>query len=150
MRQAIRAGVVLGVTPDNLAAWNQLHAEEVVVENMNRTRLSLARFLEGAAEDIDLARLGGEVNTCYIALAASAIDGRELVMQRLEAAATALEEARGIKEKHGRYGLTGPGRLALGEGVDAIELTLRATTPRQMSEAELQLRHRLQQMERKP
>lgn len=150
VRRHMQAGTIAATFPDQMASWNQLHAEEVVVQNMNLMKASLVRFLEGTAQAADLARLGGEINTCWIALENSTIEGRELVQQRLQAAGQALEEAKRLRARHGRLGLTGPGRQALGEGVDAIELALRATTPRQMKEAEQALRQHLARMERAP
>lgn len=145
-RALMQRGLLQAVTPDRLAALNQLHTEEEVTRVMNLLRASLVRFLEGTAERADLIRLAGEFNTCYIA--AGEIEGGELVQERLAAAGAALEESQRIHAAHGRYGLTGPGRILLGEGVDALELVLRATSPRQMHDAEQALHRTLQAQRR--
>lgn len=41
----------------------------------------------------------------------------------------------GIFERHGRYGFTGPGLLAMNDAIDLYESILRLSTPRQMEDA---------------
>lgn len=149
VRQHMQRGTIAAANPMDMASWNQLHDEEVVAANMVIFRAAHIRFVEGTADQRDLQKLAVECNVCWIALGNSKIEGRQEVIDRLMAAGTALEEAADIHRRHGRYGLTGPGRLALGMGVDAIELTLRATTPRQMAEAEQEL-HRLVARKKQP
>lgn len=143
VRQHMQRGTIEIIRPDVTAAVNQLHSDVTVGASMVKLRAALVRYLEGNADDRDHALIGGEINTCWIA--AGEIEGGGLVQERLQAAGQALEEGMAIKKRHGRYGLTGPGRLALGEGVDAIELVYRATSPLQLHKAEQELQRLLRQ-----
>lgn len=130
-----------------VALWSsQPHSKEKADELMNVTRTALVRMLDGTAEDRHFMRLGVDVNLA--AIRAQQIGATEQVVEVLTAAGEALKEAEGIHERHGRYGLTGLGRQALSDGIDAFEEILRASSPRQMHEAEKALAVALRRMER--
>lgn len=145
MRPETRAmqklGIVDSFRPGDLAALNQLHTDAAVDRVMALARTSHIRLLEGNADDADILRLGGEFNTCWIA--AGAIAGGELVQVRLAAGGDVLSRACLRKAQHGVYGLAGPDRMALGEAIDAVELVMHATSPKQMADAEEQLNRAL-------
>lgn len=115
-------------------ALSQPHTEEHVRRLMETTRVALVRLLEGTAEDIHIGRLGIDVNMGWVR--AQQIGNAGPLEDIFERAGNALAEAAAIHDRHGRWGLTGPGRLALSEAVDAFEEVLRASSPRQMHEAE--------------
>jgi hypothetical protein len=128
--------------------WSSMtHTQEAADALMVTTRVALTRMLEGTAEDKHFMRLGVDVNMAFIR--ANQIGATPEVVQTLTAAGEALKAAEGIFERHGKYGLTGPGRLDLMAGVDVFESILRASSPRQMHDAEQELSRHLTRLERK-
>ncbi len=113
---------------------------------VNELRVALLRLLEGTADEIHFMRLGVAVNLA--AIRAEGMENNAGAVEILMAAGEALKEAERINDVHGRYGLTGPGRHALAQGVDAYEVVLRASSPRQMHLAEQELGRRLTALER--
>jgi len=110
-------------------------------------RTALVRMLDGTAEDKHFATLGSIINIA--AVRAETGTNPEQALQVLGEAGQALEEAMRIRNAHGKYGLTGPGRNQLAEGVEAYAEILRASTPRQMHEAEQTVTRRLAHMNRR-
>lgn len=116
----------------------QPHTEADVARLMSPVDAALVCMLEGTADDKDFARLGTVVNLSAfrIQLRGSEVGNAEDLMAQLLLAGTALEEASGIKARHGRYGLTGPGRQRLQDGVDVYRALIEASSPLQMYRAE--------------
>lgn len=129
-----RVGAVVGIVPDDLAKLHRPHTEEAVTQLMNVTQAALIRMLDGNGEMRDLARIGRDVNIAWVRT--EQIGGNEDAQAILNGAATAIEEAARLLKKHGRVGLTGPGRLALIQAVDLFREILTASTPKEMAEAE--------------
>lgn len=130
----MRARPDVQVVVDPIRA-SQLHTEAEFDRLTVPTKLALVRMLEGTGDSEHVGRLGWDINTAWVRVSQIGGDNAE-VLARLEAACTALEEAKRIHQQHGRWGLTGPGRLALSEGVDIFYTVLRASSRRQMSDAE--------------
>lgn len=124
---------------------SQPYTQQKADEIMEQLRVALQLMLDGGAEQIHFIRLGVAINLA--AVRCEQIDGNEQALEVLLGAGEALKAAEGIHERHGRYGLTGPGRHRLMAGIDAYEVILRASSPRQMHLAELELGRRLGRME---
>ena len=58
-------------------------------------------------------------------------------MDSLNTAAEALQRCRERWEKLGKWGLDGPGLVALREAIDIYEAILRASSPQQMENAQM-------------
>lgn len=106
-------------------------------------RTALQRMLDGTAEPLHFTRVATAINVAGIR--AQQIGQTPEVEAVLAAAGQALTESQGIHERHGRYGMTGPGRQAITAGIDAYEAILRASSPRQMHEADMALMRYLDQ-----
>lgn len=118
----------------DVIAISQPHHPAEVARLMVETKAALIRMLEGTAEDRDLARLGTDLNVALVS--AQRIGNSAQALEVLAGGAEALAAAQGIKARHGRYGLTGPGRAALSEAIDVFESILAASSPMQMHRAE--------------
>jgi len=135
----------------NTSSWatalysSQTYSEQKADEVMALVRIALQRMLDGTAEPGHFMRCGSAVNIA--AIRAEQIGGNAEAMEILMAAGEALKEAEGIQERHGKYGLTGPGRQRLAVAIDAYEAILRASSPRQMHLAEQELVRRLNHMQ---
>lgn len=116
----------------------QPHTEADVARLMNQVQPALICMLEGTANDKDFARLGTVINLSAfrIQLKGSEVGNSEALMAQLVLAGNALEEARGIRERHGRYGLTGLGRQYLADGIEVYRALVQASSPLQMHRAE--------------
>ena len=125
---------------------SQTFSEEDATKIVNRVRLAFTRLLEGTAEPDHFITLGCAVNVATIR--AEAID--PALVKILQGAGSALMECERINDVHGRYGLTGPGRQRLAEGIDAYEAILRASSPKQMQLAETEVLRRLSAQRRPP
>lgn len=135
-----------------VAVWaSQPHGEADVARLMNDTEIALVRMLDGTADDQHVRRLGTDINIGWIRAEqlAPQLANPEEVQGAFERAGAALEESKRIRAAHGRYGLTGPGRQALQDGVDAFEVILRASSPREMHHAEEVLAASIQAAEAK-
>lgn len=136
-----------------LVAMNRTaaHTEAETAAVMNLVRAALVCLLEGTADDKDFARLGTCINLAAfrIHLKGQEIGNAEGMLERLLLAGNALEEAQGIKARHGRYGLTGPGRQHVAAGVDVYEAVVQASSPLQMYRAEQDLWKHLTLAERR-
>lgn len=102
-------------------------------------------LLDGKADPVHFITLGCAVNVASVR--AEKISP-ELV-GILAKAGAALTECQGIHDRHGRYGLTGPGRHQVSEGIEAYEAILRESSPKQMQLAEQEVLRRLGMLERK-
>lgn len=129
-----RVGAVRGIVPDDLARLHRPHTPEAVAELMNATQTALIRMLEGNGEMRDLTRIGRDVNIAWVRT--EQIGNNAAAQSILEAAASAIEDGARLLKKHGRVGLTGPGRLALMQAVDLFREILSASTPKEMAQAE--------------
>jgi hypothetical protein len=128
----------------------QPHTPAEVAKILNPVQTALVCMLEGTADDRDFARLGTVVNLSAfrIQLKGAEVGNAEPLMAQLVLAGTALEEARGIKDRHGRYGLSGLGRQHLAAGVEVYRALVEASSPLQMHRAEQDLWQHLGRMER--
>jgi hypothetical protein len=139
--------------PANASSWatalysSQTYSEQKADEIVSLVRIALQRMLDGTAEPVHFMRCGSAVNMA--AIRAEQIGGNGEAMEILMAAGEALKEAEGIQGRHGKYGLTGLGRLRLATGIEAYEAILRASSPRQMHLAEQELLRRLDHMQRR-
>jgi hypothetical protein len=104
-------------------------------------RIAHGRLLKGDAEQIHIIRIGCALNVA--AVRAEAIGNSQPMLVSIDAAGKALTEADARLEVHGRYGLSGPGIAQLAAGIDAYEDIVRASTPKQMQDAEKEVVRRL-------
>ncbi len=104
---------------------------------MKPVRAALQALLDGKAGDTEYTRVGSALNVA--AIRTEQIGDNDDAVQVLQAASHAMHECLRIRRAHGRYGLTGPGREAIKEGIDLYETILRGSTPRQMYDAEREL-----------
>ena len=113
------------------------HADSI----MRPVRAALQALLDGKAGDTEYRRVGSALNVATVR--AGQIGDNDAAVQVLQAASFAMLDCLRIKETHGRYGLTGPGRQAITDGIDLYETILRGSTPRQMYDAERELERML-------
>lgn len=136
-----------------LVAMNRTtpHTEAETAALMNPVRAAQVCLLEGVADDKDFARLGTCINLAAfrIHLKGQEIGNAEEMLEQLLLAGNALEEAQGIKARHGRYGVTGPGRQRVADGVDVYEAVVQASSPLQMYRAEQDLWKHLGRLEKR-
>jgi len=117
------------------------HADSI----MRTVRAALQALLDGKAGDTEYRRVGSALNVATVR--AGQIGDNDAAVQVLQAASFAMLDCLRIRHAHGRYGLTGPGRQAITDGIDLYETILRGSTPRQMYDAERELER---QLSRKP
>ena len=117
------------------------HADSI----MRTVRAALQALLDGKAGDTEYRRVGSALNVATVR--AGQIGDNDAAEQVLQAASFAMLDCLRIRHAHGRYGLTGPGRQAITDGIDLYETILRGSTPRQMYDAERELER---QLSRKP
>lgn len=115
--------------------FEEADAEKIIIQ----VNVAHRRLLDGTAEADHFLRLGCAVNIA--AVRAEEID-RSLI-DILDAAGAALNEGQALHERHGRYGLTGPGIAQLAAGIDAYAAILRASSPMQMEQAQAEVVRRL-------
>lgn len=108
---------------------------------MKPVRAALQALLDGKAGETEYRRVGSALNVATIR--AKQIGDNADAVQVLQAASFAMLDCLRIRHAHGRYGLTGPGRLAIQDGIDLYETILRGSTPRQMYDAERELERML-------
>ena len=125
----------------NPTGASQDYTPEQAWEIVEPIRVALQSLLDGTAEDAQYRRVGSALNVA--AIRAEQIAGNDDAVQVLQAASFAMLECLRIKRAHGRYGLTGPAREAIKEGIDLYETILRGSTPRQMYDAERELERAL-------
>lgn len=94
-------------------------------------RIAHGRLLKGEADLETFVRVGCAINVASVR--AEAISP-ELV-EILSLAGAAMNDSQERADRVGRYGLTGPGILALQDGIDAYEAIVRASSPLQMQQA---------------
>ena len=108
---------------------------------MRPVRAALQALLDGKAGDTEYTRVGSALNVASIRT--EQIGDNDAAVAVLQAASFAMLECLRIKHAHGRYGLTGPAREAIKDGIDLYETILRGSTPRQMYDAERELERQL-------
>lgn len=108
---------------------------------MKPVRAALQALLDGKAGDTEYRRVGSALNVATVR--AGQIGDNDAAVAVLQAASFAMLDCLRIKHAHGRYGLTGPAREAIKEGIDLYETILRGSTPRQMYDAERELERML-------
>ena len=118
-------------------AASQDYTPEQAWEIVEPVRVALQSLLDGTAADKEYQRVASALNMA--AIRAEQIAGNDDAVQVLQAASHAMLECLRIKHAHGRYGLTGPAREAIKDGIDLYETILRGSTPRQMYDAEREL-----------
>lgn len=118
---------------------SQVFSEENATTIVNRVRIAERRLRDGTADAEHFIRLGCAVNVA--SMRAEEIDVG--LIEILDAAGRALMDCQDRRDRLGRYGMTGPGLIALGEGIDAYEAILRASSPKQMQAAEKEVIRRL-------
>jgi hypothetical protein len=104
--------------------WN---ADQIMVKV--RTAYELLR--NGVASDADFDRVGAALNIGLIR--AESID--PLCEQTMQLGIDAMYQCAGLNERHGKYGFTEPGLLAMNDAVNLYEEVLRKSTPLQMQDA---------------
>jgi hypothetical protein len=103
------------------------HATEVVV--LVRTAFEVLKSGHGEPADFD--RLASAFNVGLVR--SELID--PLAEQTMQAGIEALRERDRIQQKHGRYGFTGPGLVAVADAIELYEGILRLSKPIQMQRA---------------
>ena len=105
--------------------WN---ADQIMV----KIRTAFELLKTGHATDADFDRVAGALNIGL--LRAELID--PLAERTMADGIQAMYGCAGIKERHGKYGFTGPGLLAVTDAINLYEDILRLSTPRQMLDAQ--------------
>ncbi len=118
---------------------SQVFSEADATTIVNRVRVAERRLRDGTAEPEHFIRLGCAINVASIR--AEEIDLS--LIEILDAAGKALLDCQERRDRLGRYGMTGPGLLALGEALDVYEAVLRSSSPKQMQLAEQEVIRRL-------
>jgi len=136
-----RDGAYTVITPIGAC---QTYTPERAWEIVEPVRVALQSLLDGTAEDAQYRRVGSALNVA--AIRTEQIAGNADAVRVLEAASHAMLECLRIKHAHCRYGLTGPAREAIKEGIDLYETILRGSTPRQMYDAERELERALRKI----
>lgn len=131
-------GIYTVVSP---TAASQDYTPEQAWEIVEPIRVALQSLLDGAAADKEYQRVASALNMA--AIRTEQIAGNDAAVQVLQAASFAMADCLRIRQEHGRYGLTGPAREAIKEGIDLYETILRGSTPRQMYDAERELERML-------
>lgn len=103
-----------------------------VMELMNKLRFEYERLKCGTGTAEDAVSMGMMVNVGWVR--AHAI-GKPLVAA-FKDAGNALLECEAMKERHGAYGFTGPGLLAMNAAMDLYADLLALSSPNQMEAAE--------------
>lgn len=134
-----------------VAIWaSSPHSPEEVARLMNDTDAALVLLLDGKADDKHIKRLGTDINVGWIRVEQleDKLANTEELQACFERAGAAIEECRRVYAKFGRWVLSGPGRHALQDGVDAFRAVLTASSPREMHHAEQVLSASLKAAER--
>ena len=112
-------------------ARNQEQPEWNADQIMVKIRTAFELLKTGHATDAHFDRVAGAMNIGM--LRAELID--PLVEHTMQAGIEAMYGCAGIHERHGRYGFTGQGLLAMNDAIDLYGEILRQSTPRQMEDA---------------
>lgn len=116
----------------NVIAGNQEQPEWNVADIMVKIRTAYELLKSGHARDADFDLVGAAVNVGL--LRAESID--PLCEQTMLRGIEAMYVCAGLHERHGRYGFTGPGIVAMNDAVDLYEEILTKSTGRQMTIAQ--------------
>lgn len=138
LRERQQRGQTLFIHPRDLMDLNRPLSAAEVGRYMVPVKAAQVRLMDGKAEKRDLVILGNRIDIAALRLddLREQLENPEEVRAALDAAGAAVKEAARIKEQHGRYGLTGPGRHQLQAGLDAYEAILAVSSARQMHDAE--------------
>lgn len=131
-------------TAPNPVVASQDYTPEQAWEIVEPIRVALQSLLDGTAADKEYQRVASALNMA--AIRTEQIAGNDDAVQVLQAASHAMLDCLRIKHAHGRYGLTGPAREAIKDGIDLYETILRGSTPRQMYDAERELERALRKI----
>lgn len=97
--------------------------------------------LKNGSDDVDLFdRLASSMNTALVSCERIGQPAVDVVL----AAHAAMAECRGIWQRHGRFGFTGPGLVAMVDALALYEDVVRLSTPRQILAAADEARRRVQ------
>lgn len=118
---------------------------EEVTRVMTGLHMSYADLKAGTGTDDDVVSLGLMLNVGVVRAAAI---GPTLV-KAFEEAGAALQECEGIKERHGRYGFTGPGILSMNAALELYEQVLAMSSLNQMDAAEREVVRQMREHARK-
>ena len=116
----------------NVISGNQEQPEWNVSEIMVKIRTAYELLKSGHATDDHFDRVGAALNIGLIR--AESID--PLCEQTMQGGVDAMYHCAGLHERHGKYGFTGPGIVAMNDAVNLYEDILRLSTPLQMQDAQ--------------
>jgi hypothetical protein len=116
----------------NVIAGNQEQPAWNVAAIMVKIRTSYELLKSGHASDADFDRVGAALNIGLIR--AESID--PLCEQTMLRGIDAMYVCSGLHERHGTYGFTGPGIVAMNDAVDLYEEILTKSKGRQMTIAQ--------------
>lgn len=123
----------------NVISGNQEQPAWNVAAIVVKIRTSYELLKSGHASDADFDRVGAAVNVGL--LRAECID--PLCEQTMQGGIDAMYQCAGLHERHGTYGFTGPGIVAMNDAINLYEDILRLSTPQQMLAAQEAAHHRL-------
>lgn len=145
---SFRAPVAPPVSSANLrkAAWNTAvivgnqdmpedHAEHILV----KVKAAFELLRTGVGETKDFDRMASAFNVALIR--AEAID--PLAEQTMRAGADAMMRCKGIWQRHGRFGFTGPDLIAVKDAIELYEGILRLSKPLEMERAQQEVGRRI-------
>lgn len=121
---------------DGLHAFrNSQPTDPVQVQRiMNLIRIAYERLKSGHGTEADFDRVGAALN---IGLIRAESIGQPLV-EAFKSAGAAMLECVTLYRKHGKFGFTGPGILAMNAAMDDYESVLGASSPNQMEAAAIE------------
>jgi hypothetical protein len=122
--------------------FDAAHAQRI--ENLVRT--AYQRMREGNGTDDDFDRVGAALNVAMIR--AEKVGNGKMLVDGLKAGVAAMVRADEIRERHGRYGFSGPDLLAMNCALDFYVQLLTHSTPAQMHQAMLEAADRLREQVR--
>jgi sRNA-binding regulator protein Hfq len=118
--------------------WDRVLACQTISEATatmiaNKVRVAHQLLREGKADQQQFVTVGTAINVATIR--AEQIGGSGQVQEALWLAGQFMNDCQERRERTGTFLLSGPGLQAVAEAIDAYELILRASTPRQMEDA---------------
>jgi hypothetical protein len=125
---------------DDESILDEVPTAEVADKAIINARLTLKLLAEGTVQPDDTDQhdlMAHVIGMAQIRTLDMGGDGADAVMDSLNTAAEALQRCRERWEKLGKWGLDGPGLVALREAIDIYEAILRASSPQQMENAQM-------------
>ncbi len=125
---------------DNESILDEVPTAEVADKAIINARMTLRMLADGSVQPDDtdqhdlMAHVIAMAQIRTLDIGGAAADA---VMDSLNAAAQAMLRCRSRWEKLGKWGLDGPGLVALREAIDIYEAILRASSPQQMENAQM-------------